>query len=88
MSYEKQFLFTNGKETDLKKKNEITLPPVLISAAEYLLKNHKVKYGLPSVFSQELLQKSFGQARPRFRGNCYIDVNDVIVARKVQSLLQ
>lgn len=59
-----------------------------INAAECLLEKHKFKYVLPSVFSQDPLEKFFGQARQRFGGNFYIDVNDVIVAGKVQRLHQ
>ena len=59
-----------------------------ISAAKYLLQTHNFEYVLPSVFSQDPLEKFFGQARQRFGGNFYIDVKDVLVAGKVQRLHQ
>jgi hypothetical protein len=40
------------------------------------------------VFSQDPLEKIFGQARQRCGGNFYIDVSDVICAAKVQRLHQ
>jgi len=59
-----------------------------INAAEYLLEKHDFRYVLPAVFSQDPLEKFFGQARQRFGGNFYIDINDVVVAGKVQRLHQ
>ena len=60
----------------------------IINAAKYLLQIHNFEYVLPSVFSQDPLEKFFGQARQRFGGNFYIDVKDVLVAGKVQRLHQ
>ena len=41
----------------------------VISAAEYLLKEHRFQYLLPAIFSQDPLEKFFGQARQRCGGN-------------------
>jgi hypothetical protein len=41
-----------------------------------------------SCFSQDPLEKFFGQARQRFHGNFYIDISDVFAAVKVQRLHQ
>jgi len=46
------------------------------------------RYVFPALFSQDLLEKFFGQARQRCGGNFYIDVSDVICAAKVQRLYQ
>ena len=46
------------------------------------------RYVLPAVFSQDPLEKFFGQARQRCGGNFYIDMADVISAAKVQRLHQ
>ena len=54
----------------------------VISAAEYLLKEHSFQYLLPAIFSQDPLEKFFGQARQRCGGNFYIDIKDVIAAGK------
>lgn len=43
---------------------------------------------MPAVFSQDPLEKFFGQARQRCGGNFYIDVGDVLAAAKVQRLHQ
>jgi hypothetical protein len=59
-----------------------------IAAATDLLSKHHFKYVLPAVFSQDPLEKFFGQARQRFGGNFYIDISDVIAASKVQRLHQ
>ena len=59
-----------------------------IAAATYLLTHHHFEFVLPAVFSQDPLEKFFGQARQRHGGNFYIDVGDVISAGKVQSLHQ
>ena len=59
-----------------------------IAAAQMLLHNHNFSYVLPSVFSQDPIEKFFGQARQRFGGNYYIDIGDVIAAAKVQQLHQ
>jgi hypothetical protein len=59
-----------------------------MTAATELLSDHHFSYFLPAVFSQDLLEKFFGQARQRFGGNFYIDIGDVIAAAKVQRLHQ
>lgn len=43
---------------------------------------------LPATFSQDPLEKFFGQARQRCGGNFYIDVADVLSSAKVQRLRQ
>lgn len=59
-----------------------------IAAATELLINHHFRYVLSAVFSQDPLEKFFGQARQRFGGNFYIDIGDVLAAAKVQRLHQ
>jgi hypothetical protein len=59
-----------------------------IAAATKLLTDHHFQYVLPAVFSQDPLEKFFGQARQRFGGNFYIDIGDVLAAAKVQRLHQ
>ena len=54
-----------------------------IAAATYLLSHHNFEFVLPAVFSQDPLEKFFGQARQRHGGNFYIDIGDVISAGKV-----
>ena len=46
------------------------------------------RYVLSAVFSQDPLEKFFGQARQRCGGNFYIDIGDVLAAAKVQRLHQ
>ena len=57
-------------------------------ATNYLFQNYDFQYVLPAVFSQNPLEKFFGQARQRVGGNFYIDVNDVLSAAKAQRLHQ
>jgi len=59
-----------------------------IAASTDLLTNHHFRYVLPAIFSQDPLEKFFGQARQRFGGNFYIDIGDFLAAAKVQRLLQ
>jgi len=59
-----------------------------IAAATELLINQHFRYVLSAVFSQDPLEKFFGQARQRFGGNFYIDIGDVLAAAKVQRLHQ
>ena len=59
-----------------------------IAAATELLTDHHFHYVLPAVFSQDPLEKFFGQARQRYGGNFYIDIVDVVAAAKVQRLHQ
>ena len=59
-----------------------------IAAATYLLAHHHFEFVLPAVFSQDPLEKFFGQARQGHDVNFYIDVGDVISAGKVQRLHQ
>ena len=56
-----------------------------VAAATYLLTHHQFEFVLPAVFSQDPLEKFFGQAK-RHVGNFYIDVGDVISACKAQRL--
>jgi len=57
-----------------------------IAAATDLLSTHHFRYVLPAIFSQDPLEKFFGQARQQFGGNFYIDIVDVLAAAKVQQL--
>ena len=59
-----------------------------IAAATYMLAHHHFEFVLPTVFSQDPLEKFFGQARQRHGGNIYIDVGDHISAGRAQSLHQ
>ncbi|ESO02840.1 hypothetical protein HELRODRAFT_174269 [Helobdella robusta] len=59
-----------------------------IAASTELLSDHHFRYVIPAVFSQDPLEKFFGQARQRFGGNFYIDISDVIAAANVQRLHQ
>ena len=60
----------------------------VISAAEYLLKDHNFQYVLPAVFLQDPEEKFFGQARQRSGGNFYIDNTDMEVAERFQQMHQ
>ena len=59
-----------------------------IAAATYLFTYHNFQYVLPAVFSQDPLEKIFGQARQRNGGNFYIDIVDVLSSAKAQRLHQ
>ena len=59
-----------------------------IVAATYLLTYHNFQYVLPAVFSQDSLEKFFGEARQRNGGIFYIDIVDVLSAAKAQRLHQ
>ena len=59
-----------------------------ILAAKFLLENYNFKYVLPAIWSQNPIEKFFGQARQRFGGNFYIDIVDVMAAAKAQHLHQ
>ena len=59
-----------------------------VLAAKMLLNTYKFEYVLSAVFSQNPLEKFFGQTRQRCGGNFYIDIGDVIAAAKAQHLHQ
>ena len=59
-----------------------------VLAAKYLLENYAFSYILPAIWSQDPVEKFFGQARQRFGGNFYIDVCDVLAAGRCQRLHQ
>ena len=56
-----------------------------MEAAKYLFENYpKFQYILPAIFSQDPLEKFFGQARQRCGGNFYIDIVDVLAVMRMQ----
>ena len=55
-----------------------------VLAAKMLLITYKFEYILSAVFSQNPLEKFFGQTRQGCSGNFYIDIGDVIAAAKAQ----
>ena len=59
-----------------------------IEAAIYLLEKYSFSYILSAIFSQDPLEKFFGQARQRCGGNFYIDIVDVLAVAKMQILHQ
>ena len=59
-----------------------------IEAAKYLFENYSFEYILSSIFSQDPLEKFFGQARQRCGGNFYIDIVDVLAVMKMLILHQ
>ena len=59
-----------------------------IEAAIYLLENYSFSYILSAIFSQDPLEKFFGQAKQRCGGNFYIDIVDVPSVAKMQILHQ
>ena len=59
-----------------------------IRAAKMLIETHEFEYVIPAVFSQNPLEKFFGQCRQRVGGNFYIDIGDVIASAKAQHLHQ
>ena len=59
-----------------------------IQAAIYLFENYSFEYILSAIFSQDPLEKFFGQARQRCGGNFYIDIIDVLAVMKMQILHQ
>ena len=50
------------------------------------MKENDFEYVLPSIFSDDAIEKFFGQARQRAGGNFYIDVKDIKAAAKVKNL--
>jgi hypothetical protein len=52
------------------------------------VRHYIFRYVLPATFSQDPLEKFFGQARQRCGGNFYIDIGDVLATAKVQCLRQ
>ena len=66
----------------------IVTTQVNILAAKLLLTNHNFQYILPAVWSQNPIEKFFGQTRQRSGGNFYIDIVDVRAAAKAQHLHQ
>ena len=59
-----------------------------IEAAKHLFECHKFDYVLSAIFSQDPLEKFFGQARQRCGGNFYIDILDVLAVMRMQILHQ
>ena len=57
-----------------------------IEIAEWLLTQHNFTYVLPGVFTDEALEKFFGQARQRNRGNFYIGIVDIKAAAETKNL--
>ena len=57
-----------------------------IEAAEWLLTQHNFTYVLPSVFTDEALEKFFGRARQHNGGNFYIDIVDIKAAAETKNL--
>ena len=57
-----------------------------VEAANVLLIEKGFSYVLPGIFSDDGLEKFFGQARQRSGGNFYIDVCDIMSAAKVKNL--
>ena len=81
----------NSREKKLTKSTAdafVTTTRYNIDAAKHLLENYDFTYILPAVFSQDPLEKIFGQARQHCGGNFYIDIGDVQAASKVQQLHQ
>ena len=58
-----------------------------IQASKYLFEKFSFDYILSAVFSQDPLEKFFGQARQRSGGNFYIDIFDVLAVTKMQTPL-
>lgn len=58
----------------------------IIEAAELLLNEHGFIYVLPAIFSDEALEKFFGQARQRSGGNFFIDGVDIKASAKTKNL--
>ena len=54
-----------------------------IEATKHLLENYSFEYILSAIFSQDPLEKFFGQARQRCGGNFYIDIADVLAVTKM-----
>ena len=46
------------------------------------------QYVLPGIFSDDALEKFFGQSRQRSGGNFYIDVVDINAAAKIGNLIK
>ena len=59
-----------------------------VLASKMLLEIHNFQYILSAIFSQDALEKFFGQSRHRCSGNFCIDIGDVLAAAKVQHLHQ
>ena len=59
-----------------------------MSAAQYLLTEHKFDYVLPAVTSADLAEKFFGQTRQQYGGSFYIDTVNVMAVAKTQVLHQ
>lgn len=59
-----------------------------VAAATFLLQERAYSYVLPACFSQDPIEKFFGQARQRNAGNFYIDILDVKTAASATNLHQ
>ena len=59
-----------------------------VLASKKLIESHCFEYVLPAIYSQNPIEKFFGQARQRVGGNFYIDIGDVIASAKAQHLHQ
>ena len=57
-----------------------------MESATALLNEYEFEYVLPAVFSDDAIEKFFGQARQRKGGNFYIDSTDILAAAKVVNL--
>ena len=57
-----------------------------VEAAKYLLSEKSFQYVLPAIFSDDALEKFFGQTRQRSGGSYYIDVVDINAAAKIVNL--
>ena len=54
-----------------------------VLASKKLIESHGFEYVLSAIFSQNPIEKFFGQARQRVGGNFYIDIGDVIASAKI-----
>ena len=57
-----------------------------IDAARYILNEMNFQYVLPGIFSDDALEKFFGQSRQRSGGNFYIDLVDINTAAEIVNL--
>ena len=57
-----------------------------VEAANILMLEREFSYVLPGIFSDDSLEKFFGQARQSQGGNFYIDACDVMASAKVANL--
>ena len=59
-----------------------------INTARYLLENYLFSYVLSAMFSQDPLEKLFGQTRQRCGGNYFIDIVEIMAVMKMPILHQ